>query len=228
MIQVLVEFGPDLVGTLVPGTLLLAKFGRAVAQKAGLLDELQRLVKHKETASGPTALEQGRIFEQYANVIAALAEEQPLVIVLDDLHWADDASLSLLFHLSRSLQDSRVLIVGTYRSDEVALGRGGQRHPLEPVLNEVKRYRGDVVINLGASQAAEGRAFVDALIDAEPNRLDEAFRRALYARTDGQALFTVEALRNLQERGDLVKDGEGRWVQSATPDWGRCPRASRA
>jgi tetratricopeptide (TPR) repeat protein len=64
---------------------------------------------------------------------------------------------------------------------------------------------------------------VDALIDTEPNRLDEAFRRALYEHTDGQALFTAETLRNLQERGDLLKDAEGRWAQSATLDWTALP-----
>jgi adenylate cyclase len=144
-------------------------------------------------------------------------------VILDDLHWADSASQNLLFHLSRALSASPVLLVGTYRPDDVALGRGSERHPLESILNEIKRYRGDVVIDLGAAQAAEARAFVDALIDSEPNRLDETFHRELYQRTDGQALFTVETLRNLQERGDLVKDADGRWVQSGPLDWGRLP-----
>ena len=55
-----------------------------------------------------------------------------------------------MFHLARSLQDSRVLLVGTYRPDDVALGRDGERHPLEPIVNELKRYNGDIVIDLGA------------------------------------------------------------------------------
>ena len=64
---------------------------------------------------------------------------------------------------------------------------------------------------------------MDALIDSEPNRLDTAFRQELFARTEGQALFTVELLRNLQERSDLVKDSEGAWVQNAQLDWDSLP-----
>ena len=55
----------------------------------------------------------------------------------------------------------------------------------------------------------EGRAFTNELIDSEPNHLDAAFREQLFARTDGHPLFTVELLRNLQERGNLVKDKDG-------------------
>ena len=116
--------------------------------------------------------------------LSALVEElsrpRPLVLFLDDLHWADSASLNLLFHLARKMQDSRVLLIGTYRSDDVALGRGGERHPLEPIVNELKRYNGDIVIELGATEASEGRAFVDALIDSQPNQLETAFRQQLF------------------------------------------------
>ena len=154
-------------------------------------------------------------------MLAALSQQRALILILDDLHWADSASLNLLFHLARQVADSRVLIVGTYRPDDVALGRLSttsgrvERHPFEPILNEIRRYAGDVVIDLGAAQLAEGRALVDALVDAEPNRLDAAFRQELFARTEGHPLFTVELLRTLEERGDLVKDASGRWVQAA-------------
>ena len=105
-----------------------------------------------------------------------LSQQRTLVLILDDLHWADSASLNLLFHLACQLQDSRVLIVGTYRSDDVALGRLSttsgrvERHPFEPILNEIRRYAGEVVIDLGVAQLAEGRALVDALVDIEPNQ----------------------------------------------------------
>ena len=101
------------------------------------------------------------------------------------------------------------MVVGTYRTDEVALGRAGKRHPLEPVLAELQRRLGDVQLDL---EEAEGRSFIDAFVDSEPNQLDEGFRQALLAHTDGYALFTVELLRDMQERGYLVQDKKGRWV----------------
>jgi predicted ATPase len=115
------------------------------------------------------------------------------------------------------------LIVGTYRPEEVALSRGGERHPLQKVLAEFKRYLGDVCIDLDLAQEAEGRRFVDALLDIEPNRLGAAFRAAMYRHTEGHALFTVELLRDMQERGNLVRDEQGRWIEDPSLNWGLLP-----
>ncbi|MFB0537260.1 MAG: hypothetical protein ACETWR_20040 [Anaerolineae bacterium] len=116
--------------------------------------------------------------------------------------------------------------MGAYRPAEVALGRpstsSGQRerHPLEPVVNEFKRHFGDIAVDLGQ---AEDRQFVDAFLDTESNRLDITFRQTLYRQTGGHPLFTVELLRGMQERGDLVQDGEGRWVEGPALDWETLP-----
>jgi predicted ATPase len=143
--------------------------------------------------------------------------------VLDDLQWADSGSINLLFHLVRQLKDSRLLLVGTYRPDDIAIGRDGGRHPLEPILNELKRYNGDIVMDLSQSELKEGRSFVDALVDSEPNHLDRSFRDELYDHTGGQPLFTTELLRSLQERGDLFKDEDGNWIQGERLDWNTLP-----
>jgi tetratricopeptide (TPR) repeat protein len=226
--ETLIEVGPDLIGLFVPGASLLAKVASTAASKGNLADKLVQRIdqtgKHVEgSAKTNVDLDQEKIFAQYADVLSALAQEHTLILILDDLHWADSASLNLLFHLARKLQDSRVLIIGTYRPDDVALGRGGERHPLEPLVNELKRYHGEIVIELDTAQASEGRAFVDALVDSQPNQLETAFRQQLFAKTEGHPLFTVELLRNLQERGDLIQDARGRWIESATLDWNALP-----
>ncbi len=223
--QVLVELGPDLVDVLIPGSKLIGLFGKTIAEKAGWMDELEKLTQRKRErpALGESAVDQNRIFEQYTNVLNALAAEQPLILILDDLQWADAASISLLFHLVRRIDDSRILILGTYRPDEVALGRDGERHPLEKLVAECKRYFGDIVIDLGESEQSNGRQFVDALLDAEPNALGEVFRQALFQHTGGHPLFTVELLRTMKEQGDLVKDSEGRWVEGPSLDWEMLP-----
>lgn len=223
----LLDIGPDLVGIFVPGASLALKLATKTATHLKLSDKLAAQLGKSEKASEPVPvnakLDQEKIFEQYTNVLQALSKAHPLVLIFDDLQWADSASLNLLFHLARQLKESRVLLVGTFRPDDVAVGRNGERHPIEPILNELKRYNGEIVIDLGETRANEGRSFVDALIDAEPNRLDETFRAELFARTDGHPLFTVELLRTLQERGDLVKDGEGRWIQKPELDWSALP-----
>jgi adenylate cyclase len=146
-----------------------------------------------------------------------------LLLVLDDLQWADTASISLLFHLGRRIEGGRVMMVGAYRPEEVALGRDGERHPLEAALAELKRRFGDVWIDLEKTEAIEGQRLVDELLDSEPNRLGDSFRRALFRHAGGHPLFTIEVLRALQERGDLVRDDEGRWVEGGILNWDSMP-----
>jgi predicted ATPase len=141
-------------------------------------------------------------------------------LVVDDLQWADAGSIHLLFHLGRQLAGSPILIVGAYRSEDVTLGRDGARHPLLPVVNEFQREYGDVTVNV---DQAEGRDFVEALLDSEPNRLGVDFREMLYQQTCGHPLFTLELLRGLQEQGALVQDAESRWVEGPALNWETLP-----
>jgi len=224
--QTLITLGPDLVGIFVPGARLLVRVGTTIATHTKLADILSNKIgknSDKEDQKIDPTLDQEKIFEQYAAVLKALAKDHILLLVLDDLQWADSGSVNLLFHLARQLKDSRVLLVGTYRPDDVALGRDGERHPLESILNELKRYNGDIVVDLSQAEAEEGRAFVDALVDSEPNHLERDFRDELFKHTDGHPLFTVELLRDLQERGNILKDADGYWIQGDQLDWKMLP-----
>jgi tetratricopeptide (TPR) repeat protein len=223
--QVLIEVGPGLVDLLVPGSRLIAIAGKTVAEKVGWLDELERLARPKQERpdAGEWAIEQSRIFEQYTNVLMALAVQQPVMLVVDDLQWADAASISLLFHLGRRIGGSRILIVGAYRPDEVALGRRGERHPLEKVLAEFKRYFGDVWVDLDKTTETESRQFVDAFLDTQPNRLGDDFRLALLQHTRGHPLFTIELFQDMQERGDLIRDEARLWIERSELDWRDLP-----
>ncbi len=217
--QVLVEVAPELIGVLVPGGKLLGEVGKAVVEKVGWMDKLEVLAKKRAAPS----VEQSRIFEQYTAYLQRLSMKTPLVLFLDDLHWSDAASLELLFHLGRRMGESRVLIVGAYRPEEVALGRGGERHPLKKVAAELMHYFGDIWVDLDQVEEGERREFVEAYLETQPNRLGEGFREALFGHTSGQALFTVELLQDMQERGDVVKDEEGLLMESPMLDWGAVP-----
>jgi adenylate cyclase len=125
-----------------------------------------------------------------------------------------------MFHLGRRIAGSRIFLVGAYRPTEVALGREGQRHPLEPLVNEFRRDFGDLLIEL---DRLEDRSFVDALLDLRPNRFGKAFRETLFRHTRGHPLFTVELLRNMGERGLLVQNPEGDWIEASELDWETVP-----
>jgi predicted ATPase len=224
--KTLMMLGPDLVGIFLPGSQFFTRIGTTIALNSNLAIKLSDKLGKKlgeDTLKSKGELDQEKIFEQYAAVLKDLAKDRTLIIVLDDLQWADEGSIALFFHLSRQLKDCRILLLGAYRSDEVALGRAGGRHPLETVINELKRYYGEIVIDLTQVRKDEGRAFVDALLDAEPNTLGAGFREELYNRTGGHPLFTVELLRNLQESGGLVKDADGRWIQGDRLEWENLP-----
>ncbi|HNS50651.1 MAG TPA: BTAD domain-containing putative transcriptional regulator [Anaerolineae bacterium] len=222
---VLVERGAGLVGTLLPGREVLARARAAAVGEAGWLGRLARLAAEEMPARG---LEQSHLFEQYSNVLLDLSEQRPLLVVIDDLQWADLASIGLLFHLSRRIERGRILIAGAYRPHELAQVRDGGRHPLEPALAGVPQRFGDVWLDLAATDEAEGRLFVDRFLDTEPNRLSAGFREALFGRTGGHALFTIELLQGMQERGCLRRDEETRWVESEELDWGRLPARAEA
>jgi tetratricopeptide (TPR) repeat protein len=215
--RALLEAGPDLIGTFVRGPALLSRATALVADDAAGLARLRALLERREAAPGP---QQSDLFEQSTRLLQSLSRERPLLILLEDLHWADAGSISLLFHLSRRLQGSRILVVCTYRPAEVALGSGAERHPLAPVLNELRRELPDLEVDLNA---ADGREFLAALFALEPNLLGAGFRESLFRQTRGYPLFTLELLEGLRAKGILAQDSKGRWDQRADIAWEELP-----
>ena len=216
-IQFLVEDGRLLLDRFVSAAALLR---RAQARTHSLgpgnlpwLDQLSQWVQSGEMAA---ALSQTDLFEQFLQLLGTLAKEHSLLIWLDDLQWIDQGSLNFLFHLGQHLQGRGILILGAYRPEDLGPDLNGDMHPLKGVINEFQRIYGHDQLDLG--QAA-GRPFIDALLDSEPNELDEEFRRGLFSQTGGHALFTVELLNGLRERGDLVKNDAGFWQVSSQLDW---------
>jgi len=155
--------------------------------------------------------------------LTAVAEAHPLVLIVDDMQWADQESRNLLLHLGRRLVGQRILILGAARADALDQSlpaADAAPQPLMTLYNELRRYLGAIQLDLAQ---AEGRPFINALLDSEPNRLGEAFRETLYRRTGGHALFTTELLSGMQVRGDLVRDARGFWVASERLAWDALP-----
>jgi predicted ATPase len=218
------EFAPDVLTAFIPGGALVARATRTMVSKLEVVKALERRIAAASASPTPTAdLDQNRIFQQYAAALRRLTQAAPLVVMLDDLQWADAPSIGLLFHLVRTIEDGRLMIVGSYRPDDVAIGRDGARHPLESTLNEIRRYFGDVWLDLDLAGEKDGRRFIDELLDREPNTLDSAFRAALLRRTGGQPLFTLELLQEMKARGDLQQDRSGRWTCRPDLDWDLLP-----
>ena len=229
----LLEVGPDLVKTFLSPERLLQRVTASMATTAtamalngeSWLAQLQTLVQQSALQQTLAGVAQSALFEQYARVLQRLAQERPILLLLDDLQWVDEGSANLLLHLGKRLGNTRLLLACAYREGALAGWRDGGsgdngRHPLQTVVNELQRDLAPVVVDLSS---AEGRAFVEALIDAYPNRLDEDFRETLFRLTRGNPLFTIELLRGMQERGDLLQDESGRWTVGPALDWQTLP-----
>ncbi len=223
VLQAILENGQDLIDSLLPGASLLA---RAQSVNPSLASQLNALLEGRPFyRSEKVILEQADLFEQYTKVLQAISHKHPLILMMDDLQWADPGSIGLLFHLGRRLRGSKILLIGTFRPEEVAIGRPSaglvmERHLLETVIHEFQRDFGDIIIDLSE---AEGRGFIEAFIDSEPNCLDRDFRTVFYKHTGGHPLFSVELLRGLQARGDLIKDRLGRWIAQSDLNWETLP-----
>ena len=210
--RLILERGPSLVGVMVNGTLLVERSKHAVPD-AQWLDRLQ--ARADAAANRPPAPErmQPALFDEYTAVLTGLTATHPLVVVVDDLQWADHGSIALLWHLARRLEGQRLLIVGLYRPEEI-----DGEHPLRQMLGELETSWPEGTVELGGD-----RRFIDAFLDSEPNRLDADFREQLHSYTDGHPLLTVEMVRGMQERAEIRRNRAGFWVTTEPPAWHRIP-----
>ncbi len=218
--QAVFETGQDLLDTFLSGKALLERTQASCSVVFDWMAGLRKAVERKAALPPDAMLQQSNLFEQYTRVLQTLSRQKPLLLVLDDLQWIDAGSASLLFHLGRRISGNRILILGAFRPDEIVSSGDEERHPLDAVIHELKRDFGNIEVEVGKT---EGRTFVEALIDSEPNLLGNEFRNILYQQTKGHALFTIELLRNMQESGFILRDEEGRWIEGADPNWDELP-----
>jgi DNA-binding SARP family transcriptional activator len=215
-VDAVLDEGPYLFGSFLDVATLSARIevgfpGSALAQR------LQSVGPRLESMAADPARQQRPVLDQYTRVVQRIAGHQPLLLLIDDLQWADAGTTELVWHLAQELDGWPILVVAAYRPEEVAPAEH-PTHPLAPLLHELNARDPDATLQLGDS-----RAFVDAWLDAEPNLLDESFRRRLFAMTRGHPLFTVEMIQGMRDRSELGVDGQGRWVPQAELDWDALP-----
>ena len=142
-----------------------------------------------------------RLFDSITAFLNSAARRKPLVLVLDDLHWADHPSLLLLEFVARELANSRVLVVGTYRDVELS-----RQHPLSQTLGGLTRERlFQRVLLRGLGLADVGRFIELASGVTPPTGMVEAVHR----QTEGNPLFVTEVVRLLVQEEELTQEKTG-------------------
>ena len=156
-------------------------------------------------------IERDRTFEAAARVLLQLSTQEPLILFLDDLHWADPLSLALLHYLSRECRDSRLLIIGTYRLEELAHAEGERPHPLEETMFSMSRE--DLLTKIELNRLKRND-FPELLKSIFRSSLNEEFEEKLFEETEGNPLFAIEMLNMLADEGYLSEKDE-RWALTA-------------
>lgn len=151
--------------------------------------------------------ERSRLFRAVASYVSSVAAESPVVVVLDDLHWAGAPTLLLLRHLLRALEAAPVLVLGTHRDDEAAAGGGGgagedPAAALADALAALRREPGVERLALSGLGEADVAALVREADGAgRPDEEAAVLARRLHAETGGNPFYVGELLRHRAEAG---------------------------
>jgi tetratricopeptide (TPR) repeat protein len=147
-----------------------------------------------------------QLWDTISELVKVMAQERPLILHLDDLHWADTPTLNLLNYLSMTTRQEPIFIVGTYRPEEL-IAEAGKRHPLQSTLNMMGKENLYNEIRLNrldkkGTQNVVNSVFADA-------RFPEDFYDTVYKETEGNPLFVLEVLRYFQNERFVDKDETG-------------------
>ena len=178
-------------------------FAPAAADLVSLFPELQSIfaTTAARRSLGPEE-DRRRLFQTFGESVQLSARRQPLLLVIEDVHWSDDATLDLVLHLARHITTQPITLLLTFRSDEV-----GPR--LRRLLVDLDRARSAAELSLRPLDVDDVRAMLEAIFCPQVV-LDDSFVKALHALTEGNPFFVEEMLKALLVAGDLARS-DGVW-----------------
>ena len=180
---------------------LCADLDAGATDIADIVPEIRARLPHLEP---PAALSEPsetrfRLFRSITRFLINLSRHQPLLLVLDDLHWADVPSLRLLEFVAQDMADSRLLIVGTYRETDLS-----RRHRLSDTLGALARVPHVLRLHLSGLCAEDVRRFVVTAAGMVPPAW---LTTAIHGQTEGNPLFVREVVRFLADQGHFAVSG---------------------
>lgn len=150
-------------------------------------------------------------FITVTQTLSAISYEKPIILVLEDIHWADSASLALINYISRAINSKRILVLATFRSEALTVDAQGRPHPLVETLRQMKRedlYKEIKLPNLDQTHVS---AIAKSMLGGN---LQQELVEKLTKESQGNPLYIVETLRMLHERHSLTQEHD-QWRLSA-------------
>ena len=193
---------------------LLSELGSGAPEVAKLVSEVrERFPDLPEATPLEGEAERLRLFDSVTRFVCSVSTSEPVVLFLDDIHWADKPSLLLLQYLARNIRSDRILVLAAYRDVEL-----DRTHPLSDVLASLRRERLFERVLLRGLPAGDVFAMISAVgqQSAGPEQpVTSEFAQAIYRETEGNPFFVEEVLKHLVEEGKLYREG-GQWVRDAS------------
>ncbi|MFN2531522.1 MAG: protein kinase [Pyrinomonadaceae bacterium] len=143
-----------------------------------------------------------RMMRELGDALSLFATTSPIVLLLEDLHWADFSSIDLLRHLCQRITNQRVMIAGTFRPEDIERNN----HPLKGYKAEMMAHRLCEEVALDTLTINHIHDYLSAMF--APNTFPAEFALHIHSKTEGHPLFATNLLQYLQERGDIVKTNE--------------------
>jgi predicted ATPase/tRNA A-37 threonylcarbamoyl transferase component Bud32 len=153
-----------------------------------------------------TLINREQLWDTVAELIRTISKDRPIVLHIDDLHWADTPTLNLLTYLAMTSRHDRLIIMGTYRPEELAIADGKQ-HPLEATRQLLSKENMFHELRL-ARLNKQGTHDVVNSVFADSD-FPENFYDSVHLETEGNPLFVLEVLNYLQNEGIVDKDETG-------------------
>ena len=183
------------------------QLGRGGADVARIVPELRELLPDLgESVRGEGEDERYWLFEAVVGLLETLSSDDPLVLVLDDIHWADKPTLLLLTHLIRHQTPCRLLVLGTYRGTELA-----RTHPLGDVLAELQREEAHERLPLAGMDEPVIRALLESVAPSEDAAAVSALAVGLRDQTAGNPFFLHQMIDHYKETG-VLRESDGLWT----------------
>ncbi len=146
------------------------------------------------------------LYAAVAGLLEGAGEQEPLMLILDDLHWADSPTLSLLRHLVTTGASLRVLVMGTYRDTDLS-----RDHPLTALLADLHREQGVERVALRGLESEDVLTLTEVAAELQLDEDGRALAAEIAHETAGNPFFAGELLRHLRESGAIVQQDGRRW-----------------
>jgi len=169
-----------------------------------------------------TSITEDEIFKQLSSFFRSLTLDKNIILIIEDMHWIDEPSIKLLQYFFEELTAKNLLIVGSYRLDEINLL--DKMHPLHIINDSLQSKDNLSEINLHDISTTEREKFIRLILDIEANILDKSFTKTMLQHTNAEPLFTIELLEHLKQNENISKNKDEKLFIKKPIDWDTLPK----